>query len=556
MKSALLPRRGISLVPALAILLTTLLPPSAVTAAVSVDVLNLPQGVTTASAEVLSPNGQWVAGRTNRRVDPDNTVNILDGDLLIWQAGGGLPEVIALPETLGGEDPVEVFPRYISNDGALIVGQYNVIAVVPGDLLTRLGRPFVWTRDGGFQADWPPPAPTNSIFVSGFAETAGVVYGAAIEVEGVSQNGGPPSEVFVNRLPYRLEPAGAGLLPALPLLPEGDDGLIFDSSADGEVLVGLATDAQGTELAVRWDSQGIEALLAPEGGQVAAAELVADDSSRTLLYRREPDSFDSPLGLVDNEGQPVTYRFDRFEPFVAAGEASPQAIPEGVTERVSLEFSGISADGQYAVGVRLLPITAETELGAPLLRQAVLFGSGWPTPLSIKALATIEGDIELPNTRLIRAPAISDDGSTILAVGINANPLTTLPETLFRISGVDELAAVFEQRMADANDNGAPDLLDYALGLPAEVASALPGAVNFITVELEGQTYPALEILRQERAEGIAYQVQRLEGTDAFAFTGEGLLVHEDSDQRLVVRSNTPLDESTRLLLRLETLIE
>jgi hypothetical protein len=104
-----------------------------------------------------------------------------------------------------------------------------------------------------------------------------------------------------------------------------------------------------------------------------------------------------------------------------------------------------------------------------------------------------------------------------------------------------------------AND-GIPNLLKYALGLPAdEPGHPLP--VETAIREFDGQQHLAMTVHKSPDASDVTFLVEAssdLGATDPWS-AAETTVVEETAD-RLVVRVNAPADETGRAFLRLRVL--
>lgn len=207
--------------------------PTDPTSQCELSVLPHPDGVDSAGAEAISPDGSYVAG---------------------WHGGNGQPQQVAVWHDgehyeLGVEADAQA---HAVNDSGTVVG-----FVDNGDEYTHA---FVY-RDGEVSQ-----VPGLDFGEATGVNSAGDVVGHGFDMEGVGDH-----EPFVWR-------ADAETAESLPLPNDADSGHASDIADDGTV-VGWYVDAEGVDRAYAWDAQGEGRELAGVGDSESPsyAQAVAGD---------------------------------------------------------------------------------------------------------------------------------------------------------------------------------------------------------------------------------------------------------------------------------------
>jgi probable HAF family extracellular repeat protein len=158
-------------------------------------------------SHAISPDSHWIVGFG------------YDGGAFRWSAASGY-------QLIGGMDSVA---SDITADGALVVGSYG----------GQHSQGFVWTEAGGFQSvGGLPGVPVPDSALVAVAGMGSMAVGSALNGSG-------------NLQPVRWYPGrGLRLINNLAGFPAGR---ALDVSADGEVIVGTATDQFTAQRAFLWD---------------------------------------------------------------------------------------------------------------------------------------------------------------------------------------------------------------------------------------------------------------------------------------------------------------
>jgi uncharacterized membrane protein len=254
-----------------------------------------------------------------------------------WTAAGGVQDLGAIAPSTSNT------PVAIAANGSRIVG-------------TSSARGYAWTEAAGIQDLGTLPATTTNV-PGGISGDGGVVVGScsahgytwtpagglvdipppddrSVSMRAVSFDGTTALGVLAGRSPYPLVRVRAGQVDLLPLLPGGLLGASASAiSIDGEVIAGRCTTATGNPPAI-WTGNATVTTPAPETYWAVATAMSSD-------------------GSVIVGTLPGTNSF-----VVRSGQLQVLSSPD------TLQLTGISADGQIAVGT--------AQRGSPLVSEAVI----------------------------------------------------------------------------------------------------------------------------------------------------------------------------------------
>lgn len=327
--------------------------------------------------------------------------------------GGGEPRPVAEFQPLGLLGAGSTTPTAVSADGSVVVGD----AAGTGSSV----QAFRWTASGGLAGLGTSPQGTRS-------SAAGVAADGAVVVGGGDTDSAAPA-AFRWTIP--------GTLQVLPLL----EGTVLCSatgvSGDGATVVGSCggnrpnagfrwtagsgmvslgqygggTSAQSTASAISRDGSTIVGFGNPyltgamlwtaNGTAVVLGKLLVDDSSAGAVAV----SRDGAVVVGTSVSSGDTARMFRW-----TSGAGMQALQPAPATGPGHRASGMSGDGSRVVGwIR----SADGESDEALV---------WTQARGTRALAAMlreDYGLELSGWRLLRATAISDDGSTIVGAGRN-----------------------------------------------------------------------------------------------------------------------------------------
>ncbi|MFQ5500680.1 MAG: HYR domain-containing protein, partial [Phycisphaerae bacterium] len=254
-------------------------------------------------------------------------------------------------------------------------------------------------------------------------------------------------------------------------LPGGvDSSIAFAASADGLVVVGNSASASGSNEAFRWTETGGMVGLGdlPGGIFKSAAHDVSADGS-VVVGRGNSSMGEEAYRWTQSDGMVGLGFLTTVSPFSQANAVTPDGLIVVGESHSDLVISGNEAfrwtSETGMVGLGSLPAASNNRALAVSVNGVVIVGEStfstgtqafiWDVTLGIRNLQDVmvnDFGLNLTGWTLLSATGISDDGQTIVGVGINP-------------SGDNEAWIAFLP-LPDADGDGIPDNIDVCQSTP------------------------------------------------------------------------------------------